>query len=152
MLDVTGIMKSFPGFQKERCIAVAVTGDQVALAIFVPVADRDCRALASAERQGDDRTVRVHVFRRGEQRISVRADVLIEEDVTVHELPDEQIFVAVRIPVANMGSAEQFNLKSIPGREQVFRGKKERGLCMCMQHQQQQNGDARSDDLHLYVV
>jgi hypothetical protein len=36
------------GFEEERQISDPVAGNEIALSIFIPVADRDCGTLASA--------------------------------------------------------------------------------------------------------
>jgi hypothetical protein len=119
-LDMACVVQSCAGFQEERGIPVTVTGNEITQPVFIPIADRDCRALASGERKGDNRIIRLQIHRVGKHRSGIRANILVEEDMTVHELPDKQVLIIITVPVVHVGRAEKFNPQGISVRKQKF--------------------------------
>lgn len=65
---------------EKREVAGPFASDQVKITIFIPIANCDCRSLASARTQRDDRAVGLEIDKGVECRIIMRSGILVEAD------------------------------------------------------------------------
>jgi len=117
-LNMTCVCQSGTGFDKKCQISVSVSGNEIALAVFVPVADRDCSTLASTIWQIYGCVVRLQKYESAKCRVRVFAHVFIIAYSPLIELADYEVFFRIAIPVVGNGRTIQSH---VDGRGSVIK-------------------------------
>ena len=101
-LDASSIGQITGWSPLEKCeIAVSFASKEIKIAIFIPIANCDCRTLTSAITQHDSRSVSLEIFEAAERRIVMCAGIRIEADSSAVKLTQQQVLFAISVPVNN---------------------------------------------------